>query len=207
VKKVIKIGLVSVFLVVIVTLIIALVISFKVVKQNTDKINANLNKKFQEIVRIPEIPPSYKGFYVTSYTWDMVTNQKEVTTVKFTHDTGFSRYQNKMIATLEMPQGADPSLFVKVMPAVVADEQALFSAQDLEHANLGPNDKIGYEKIELTRLSENSTQVIKITWQFDRSTLAKNSQDLYGKLDKFPQPILRSFYFVQKATILLLSGS
>ena len=203
-KKVIKIGLVSVFLVAIAVLIIALVISFKVVKQNTDKINANLNKKFQEIVRIPEIPPSYKGFYVTSYTWDMVTNQKEVTTVKFTHDTGFSRYQNKIIATLEMPQGADPSLFVKVMPAVVADEQALFSAQNLEDPKLGPNDTIGYSKIDLSMYNENSPQVTRISWEFDKNKLTRGNEQSYNKLNQYPEFLLRILYEIQRITLLFL---
>lgn len=207
-KKVIKFGLVSILLVAIAALIVALVISFKVVKRTTDTINKNLNKKFQEIVRIPEIvPPSQKSFVSTNYIWEMVTPAKEVTTVKFTHDTGFSKNQDKVNVTLEMQPGSDPSLFNKVLPAVVSDTQALSSVQDLEHPNLGPNDKIGYQKIELTPVERNSPQIAKITWQFDRSFFTKNYGELYERLDKFPQPILKFLYLLQKATITLLSGS
>ena len=182
--------------------------SFKVVKKTTDNINRDLNKKFQEIVRIPEIvSPSQKSFLSTTYVWEMVTPAKEVTAVRFIHETAFSKKQTKIIATLEMLPGSDPTLFNKVLPAVVSDTQALSSAQDLEHPNLGSNDKIGYEKIELTKVDSNSTQISKITWQFDRSYFTKNYPELYTKLDRFPEATLKCLYLVQKATILLLSAS
>lgn len=207
-KKIIKFGFVSFFLVAIVAFIVALVISFKVVKQTTDTVNKNLNKKFQEIVRIPKpVAPSYKSFELTTYSWEMETQEKEITTVTFTHDTGFSKKQDKILATLAMQPGGDPSLFNKVLPAVVSDTQAVLSVQDLEHANLGPNDQIGYQKIELTPVEGNAGQTAKITWQFDRSSLTKDYGELYRKLDKFPQPILKFLYLLQKATIALLSGS
>lgn len=207
-NKVIKISLFSLLLLAIILFVTTLVVSFKIVKKTTDNINKDLNKKFQEIVRIPEIvPPSQKSFSQTTYIWEMETPAKEVTTVKFTHNTGFSKKQAKVNATLEMQPGGDLSLFNKVLSAVVSDTQALSSAQDLEHPNLGSNDKIGYEKIELTKVDANSTQVSKITWQFDRSHFTKSYPELYGKLDKFPEAILKFLYLVQKATILLLSAS
>ncbi|OGD85961.1 hypothetical protein A2164_00435 [Candidatus Curtissbacteria bacterium RBG_13_35_7] len=204
-QKKILISLGIILIIFIVVFIYAFIISFKVVKQNTDKINADLKQQFQSIVRIPEvIPPSYKGFDKTVYLWEMETIENEVTTVIFTHDTGLSRYQDKIIATLKMPEGQDPSLFVKVMPAVVSDNQALQSAQNLEAQNLGPNKQIGYNGLKTYTISENSPQVTQIVWEFDKEKLTENSQKYYNKLYKYSEFTLKILYEIQSRTLLFL---
>ena len=202
-KVLISFAIILIFLISI--FIYAFIISFKVVKQNTDNINSKLKENFQNIVRIPDIPPSLRSFTKTVYTWEMITNEKEVTTVTFIHDTAFDRNKNKILATLEMPQGQDASLFVKVMPAVVSDAQALASSQDLEHTNLGSNEKIGYSKIELFTKDENSNQVTKIVWEFDKEKIIESSEEFYENLYKYGELSLRTLYTLQRTALIILS--
>lgn len=187
--------------------IVAEIISFRVVKKTTDQINKNLNKKFQQIVLIPAvIPPSYRGYYQTIYNWEMETPQNEVIRVFFTHDTGFSKSQNKITATLSMEPNADASLFNKVLPAVISDNQALSSAQHFENANLSANSEIGYQRIKLEPVEGDTTRMTRITWEFDKSQIAKGDDDLYSKLNSFPEPILTILYSLQQFTIGIFSG-
>ncbi|OGD81532.1 hypothetical protein A3A54_02340 [Candidatus Curtissbacteria bacterium RIFCSPLOWO2_01_FULL_39_62] len=204
-KGKILIGLGVILILLIILSIYAIINSFKVVKQNTDNINSKLKENFQNIVRIPDIPPSLRSFEKTVYTWEMITNEKEVTTVTFIHDTAFDRNKNKILATLEMPQGQDASLFVKVMPAVVSDAQALASSQDLEHTNLGSNEKIGYSKIELFTKDENSNQVTKIVWEFDKEKIIESSEEFYENLYKYGELSLRTLYTLQRTALIILS--
>ena len=206
-KKIILI-LTTVFLGSILLLIVAAeIISFKIFKKTTDQINKDLTKKFQQIVRIPDvISPSYKGFYETTYSWDMETPQKEIIKVIFTHNTGFSKSQNKITASVYMEPTGDASLFNKVLPAVVADSQALTSAQDQEHANLGPNNQIGYNKLNLEPVSGDFTKVTKLTWEFDKDNLTVAEADLYKKLYRFPESVLKILYTLQQITISLFAA-
>jgi len=199
VKGKILIGLGVILILLIILSIYAIINSFKVVKQNTDNINSKLKENFQNIVRIPDIPPSLRSFEKTVYTWEMITNEKEVTTVTFIHDTAFDRNKNKIL------QGQDASLFVKVMPAVVSDAQALASSQDLEHTNLGSNEKIGYSKIELFTKDENSNQVTKIVWEFDKEKIIESSEEFYENLYKYGELSLRTLYTLQRTALIILS--
>ncbi len=188
--------------------IIAEIISFRLVKKTTDQINLDLNKKFQQIVRIPAVvPPSFRGFYQTTYSWEMETPQKEVIKVIFTHDTGFSKSQSTIVATLSMEPGADASLFNKVLPAVVSDSQALSSAQDFEHPNLSANNQIGYKKLSLDHSASDASKVTQITWEFDKSQLTEGDEVLYNKLERIPQPVLKLLYSFKELTIKAFSGN
>jgi hypothetical protein len=206
-KKTLLLSLATLVLFLLLVVITAEIISFKVIKKTTDQINKDLNKQFQQLVLIPEvIPPSYRGFYQTTYNWEMETPQNEVIKVVFTHDTGFPRSQNKITATLSMEPGADASLFNKVLPAVIADKQALLSAQDYEHANLSANDQIGYVKLTLEPVKGDNTKVTKITWEFEKGKLTKNEEDLYGKFKTYPEPLLKMLYSLQQFTMGIFSG-
>ena len=139
------------------------------------------------------------------YSWEMETNQNEVTTIFFRHDTGFSRFQNKIVATLEMDQVGDPSLFNKVLPAVIADKQALFSAQNLDKPKLEANKNIGYNNLELYAYSGNSQQVSKINWEFDKEDITKDSLVLYNKLYNYPEWLIKALYTFQHTILAVLS--
>lgn len=197
-------GIISVLL--IITFIVALIISFKLVKQTTDNINVDLKDKLGVVVRMPkEARPTYRGFTTTIYTWEMETNQNEVTTIIFKHDTGFSRTQNKIKATLQMDQSGDPSLFNKVLPAVIADKQSLTSAQNIEHPNLDANPEVGYGKLQLYAYQGNSQQVSEIDWEFDKSVIGKNSLEFYNKLNEYPEWLIEWLYWLQHTTLTLLA--
>ncbi len=177
------------------------------VKKTTDQINNGLNKQFQQLVLIPQVvPPSHRGFYQTTYNWEMETPQNEVIKVIFIHDTGFSKSQKTITASLTLEPNADASLFNKVLPAVISDNQALSSAQHFEDANLSANSEIGYKKISLEPVEGDSTRMTKITWEFDKTEIAKGDEDLYNKLNKFPEPFLKILYNIQQFTIGIFSG-
>src|SRR3989344_3824779 len=200
-KKIVLFTLGSIFLIFITIIIFAFILSFKVVKQNTDKINEGLKKEFAQIVRIPDVVgPNFKSLGKVSYKWDMITNENEVTPVEFIHDTAIARNQNKIIAMLQMPQNADPSIFHKVIPAVVSDTRTVLAIEDPEDANLGPNEQIGYNGVELNHSS--SGKVIEIVWEFNKEKLVKGSQVYYDKLYEYPEWLVKNLYTIQQSTLL-----
>lgn len=183
-----------------------IIVSFTVVKPTTKSINQKLSEHFAKIVRIPKgiLPPNI-GFDSTSYFWEMETIEKEVTGVKFTYNPAFSKDQTVILATLEMPEGGDASIFNKVLPAVVADRQSLNSALDVEKANLSANQDAGYSKINLSVKPE-TKQTIKITWEYEKSTLGNDLSQDYAKLAKYPKSLLSIFYGLPHLIIGLLGG-
>ena len=183
-----------------------IVISFTVVKPTTKAINQKLVEHFAKIVRIPQgiLPPNV-GFDLTSYSWEMETIEKEVTGVKFSYNPVFVRSQNVILATLEMPEGGDVSIFNKVLPAVVADKQSVDSAINVEKANLSANQDAGYSKINLSVKPE-TKQTVKITWEYDKSKLGNDLSQDYAKLAKYPPSLLGIFYGLPHLIIGLLGG-
>lgn len=190
---------------IIAVLIVTIIVSFKVVKQTTDKINLALKQDLQKIVRIPQvIPPETKSFDKTTYIWEMETKEGEITKVKFTHDTAFSKKTEKINATLEMEPNSDPSIFNKVLPAVIAEPQTIISIVDPARANLSANGEAGYKKIEL--LANDASQVVKINWEFNKNVFVEKRSDLYSKIYSFPDPLLVLLYKLQRGILLLFSA-
>ena len=205
-KKKLLISAGAIVVVFLATFIFAVIISFKVVKQSTDKINFSLNNQLQKIVRIPApIPPETKSFDSTTYIWEMETNEGEITKVRFTHDTAFDKNSQYFIATLEMGDGQDPSLFNKVLPAVISDKQAIISITDPKRLNLGKNEQIGYEKINLYDIEGREGQISKVIWQLDKSKILAENSQLYEKIYKYPPYLLKILYALQRFIITLFS--
>ena len=207
VKKAIIISVVSIAVFLIVAVVAAVVISFTQVKPTVENINQKLSQQvLAKVVRIPEmIAPPIRGFDEVIYFWEMETIEKEVTGVKFRYTPAFAKNQNTIEATLEMPEGADPSIFNKVLPAIITDSQSLNSANEIEKANLSPNEIAGYEKIKLA-VKPQTKQTILITWEFSKSKLPKDVADEYSKLAKYPLPVLKILYGLPHFVFGLLSG-
>ena len=205
-KKFLLIAAGVIILIVFIVFIVALIYSFKFAKQTTDLINEDLKNKFGVVVRIPkDARPTHRNFSTTVYSWEMETNQNEVTTVIFKHDTGFANSQNKIGASLEMDQVGDSSLFNKVLPAVISDKQSLYSGQHRDSPNLEPNPDVGYKQINIYAYTGNTQHVSKIAWVFDRSYIGRDSLPLYAKLQKYPQWLVRALYRLQSFTLKVLS--
>ncbi len=188
------------------TITTAIVISFKEIKPTIDSINSDLAKKFSQIVIIPDaIPGPARSLNETSYSWEMETPQKEVTAVRFSFTPAFFKNQNEITATLEAPENSDLSIFNKVMPAVVSDQQALTSAQDPLKANLSANSEIGYKELKIEANSKNN-QTAKITWKFDKSTLASEILRKYQKINKYPDWLFKILYGVPQVVISLFKS-
>ena len=135
----------------------------------------------------------------------METPQKEVSKVVFTHDTGFSKSQNVIKATISMEENADPSVFNKVLPAVVGDVQALTSAQNQKEASLGANSSIGYNKLELVPVTGDPTKVTRISWEFEKDKLIGKDDIQYQKLYSLPEPLAKFLFSLQQFTIGIFS--
>lgn len=203
-KKNLLITLAIALIVLLAVFILAIIFSFKVVKQTTDKINFALKDNFKTIVTIPkEIPPENKSFTETTYIWDMETPAGEVTGVKFTHDTAFAKGTNQVTASLEMA-GTDPGLFAKVLPAIIVDKQSQDAALDPQRRNLNANTQAGYQKIEVFT-PPNTDHVTKITWYFDKNYFVNKNEGLYQKLYKYPTTILSSLYKLQRSILTIFS--
>jgi hypothetical protein len=184
----------------------AIYTSFVVVKPTTQMINDKLaSTVFSKIVRIPQgIPrPSY-DFAQTGYFWEMETNSKEVTGVHFNFTPAFGSNDNDIIVTLEMPENSDPSIFTKVLPAVISDEQTLKSSVDPLKQNLNGNKNAGYEKIALIKDNKNN-QTIKIIWKYSKGNLPEEIKKLYSKLN-YPQTVLKTFYKIPDFLLSLARG-
>jgi hypothetical protein len=151
------------------------------------------------------IAPPIRGFDEIIYFWEMETIEKEVTSVKFRYTPSFAKNQNIIEATLEMPEGSDPSLFNKVLPAIITDSQSLNSTSNIEKANLSGNEKAGYEKIKLA-IKPETKQTILITWEFTKAKLPQDLKGEYSKLATYPLPILKILYGLPNLVFGLLSG-
>ena len=134
----------------------------------------------------------------------METPQGEVATVRVNQSTAFGYDLDKIILSVEREVGGDPSIFDKVLPAVVADEQALKSAQNPIDQNLGPNEKYGYNSITIEY--SDTQKPIKIAWEFDKAKTGDNLLREYEKLNKIPPSLLKTSYTIYSTVILLLSG-
>lgn len=180
-------------------------VSFRTVRPTTLTMNKNLTQNFTKIVRIPENLPPMLTFEETAYTWEMETLEKEITGVKFTYTTGFSKNENKITAVLEMAENGDPSLFNKVLPAVISDNQSLESALNPEKANLSANTNVGYTSLQLF-INPTSGQTVKITWEFEKSTLGDNINKNYSRLAKYPTSVLKLLYGIPSLVVDLFKG-
>ena len=204
-KKILVISAGGIFALFIILIIAAVILSFAVVKPTTEKINQKLQEKFDRVVHVPVgiQPPNY-SFDETSFFWEMETIEKEVTGIKFRFNTGFSQNQEKLEVILEMPEGNDPSIFNKVLPAIIGDKQSLDSAKDVEKANLSANEKAGYSQIKILTLP-NSKQTTKISWEFEKRNSGEDLSSLYSKLD-YPEPLLKFLYGLPHLILGLLSA-
>lgn len=204
-KKRLVIALGIVFFLVFVV-IISLVLAFSVIKPTTDTINKKLAQKLAKVIKIPEIvPPESKNFNETTYFWEMETREGEVIGVRFRHDTGFVKGKDQIEAVLEIPPDGDPSIFNKVMPAIISDSQSLTSAQDIEKANFSANQEKGYSSLQLF-IKPQTKQTNRIVWTFDKKSLTADFDKDYQKLTGLPYFVLKNLYLLQK-TIFDLMGA
>jgi hypothetical protein len=206
VKKKLLIAAVVAILILIFLLVATIISSFTVVKPTTQSIDQKLAQKMASIVRIPQgIPLPSHDFEETVYFWEMETLEKEVIGVRFKYQTGFSKNEDKIEAVLEMPEKGDPSIFNKVLSAVIADRQSLEAAQDPQKANLSVNQSVGYQQIRLAVKPE-TKQTIKIIWDFDKTSLGEDLHRDYLKLERFPTFLLKILYGLPNLIIGLFSG-
>lgn len=183
----------------------AIYTSFSTVKPTTESINKNLLSVFGKIVRIPEVIPPSLDFSKVSYLWEMETLDKEVIEVRFSYTPAYTSQDQEITAVLEMTEKGDPSIFDKVLPALVADDQSLITARDPQRANFGPNGKAGYSKLEIAKDSRGD-KTIKLSWIYQKEKLDENLKKDYRKIEQLPVSLLRILYAVPGFLVSLVSG-
>lgn len=204
-KKEILITSVTLLVLLIAVFAWAIYTSFSTVKPTTESISKNLLITFGKIVRIPDaIPPSLDYSQVT-YLWEMETLDKEVIEVRFTYTPSYLSSDREIVAFLEMTEKGDPSIFDKVLPALVADDQSLNTARDPQKANFGANEKAGYSKLEIAKDSRGD-KTIKLSWIYQKEKLDENLKKDYRKIEQLPEPLLRILYAVPGFLVSLVSG-
>ena len=204
-KRFLIISSIATLIFVAVILITAIVFSFVVIKPTVESINKNLASEFSKVVAIPTQVTSLSQFFdETTYKWEMETPEKEIVGVIFKHTTGFSKDQNLVQATLTVPEGGDISLFSKVLPAIIVDRQSLYSAENPQKANLEANQEALYNSIAISTNAAGQTK--KITWTYDKANFNSNLLNLYSKLKKFPEPILRILFSLLITTLNILGS-
>lgn len=204
-KKVLLIT-VGFLILIIFLLIVAVVYSFSTIKPATQAINEELAQYFSKVIYIPKgIPPPIQDFNETIYFWEMETPDKEVVGIRLKYDTALTKDQKTIRLTLEKEEKGDPSIFNKVLPAVIADKQSLDSARDPQKANLSGNPDAGYNNIKLSVLPQ-SGQTVQVVWEFEKSKLEDNLVSKYNKLTRVPEPLLRFLYTLPHFILSLFSA-
>lgn len=205
-KKTLIIGAATCVISVIALLITVVFISFSQIKPITESINRNLAQNFAKIVYIPKgiTPPAFT-FDETAYFWEMETPQNEVIGIHLKYQTGFTKNQESIEVTLEMPEKGDPSIFTKVLPAVITDKKSLTSAVDPQKADLSANEKAGYNNLKLIQ-TPTTSQTIKIIWNFPKTAFGEETAKLYQQLTKYPEFVLRLLYGIPNLTFSLLGA-
>ena len=185
----------------------AIVIGFSQVKPTTELINKKLaHEAFAKTLIIPEqIPPPSMDINETIYFWEMVTREDEVIGIRVKYTPAFSKEDSTIKLVMEMPEKGDPSIFTKVLPAIVVDEKSLNSAREPEKADLSQNKEAGYKSLNLS-VTPNTQQTVRMEWEFNKNELEQDIQEEYKKLEKYPKPILGFIYSLPGFTLKLFGA-
>lgn len=182
------------------------ILSFTFFKKNSDELIRSQRDKLLTIVNVPNaVPPSNPTFDSITYTWEMETTQKEVATVNVLQTTGLNRSENKILVVLEKAPAGDPSVFDKVLPAVIADSEVLEAAFSREKLTSLESGQTGFNRVAIER-DASGDKVIKITWEFDKEEFGTESRAIYDKLQSLPPAVVTTLYAVQSIVIAAFSG-
>jgi len=186
-------------------IIIAVTLSFTLLKKNTDNLIKAQRDKLLTIINVPNaVPPSNPTFNSVTYTWEMETMQKEVTGVNILQTTGLERADEKIIVVLEKSAGGDASIFDKVLPAVIKDTQVLNAAYSPEKITHLENGKTGFKSVTIQR--DNSDKIAKITWEFNKKEFGENADAYYDKINSMPESAIKILYNIQNIIISAFSA-
>lgn len=185
--------------------ILVIIASYSIVKPQTTQLNLDLGQKFSKIIAIPEkIHAPQFGYNQTIYRWEMETPQNEHVDIDLTYNPAFSKNEDTIVLTLDSPQGSDPSIYRKVLPALIVDTQSLSAAQDTAHANLNANKDIGYSKINLTL--DKAGQTTKISWEFKKANLGDKIQNDYNNIYKIPNALFKILFPIPNIIVDIFKG-
>ena len=160
-------------------------------KPNSRIITQELNLQLKKIVNIPEGLSTGTSYDKNSFTWEMITPEKEVVGVNFDYDPAYPKYKDKVAASLEMAEGGDPAIFDKALPALVADENSLRVVMGSGGSESSTAAGLKYSRINVVH--DSSGRVIKVIWDISKSSLKENRVD-YSSLSNFPDFALRHLY-------------
>ncbi|MEX2028647.1 MAG: hypothetical protein WD988_04085 [Candidatus Curtissbacteria bacterium] len=205
-KKIIIFSLAGLILAAIAFFAWATYISFKVVKPTTVSINTKLQNHLSSVVKVPEgIPYPSNGFDEVSYTWEMETLSNEVSAINYKYTPAYQKSQKAIEVSLYMPENGDPSIFTKVLPAIIFDEQSVKATEDPLKANTNGNSDAGYSQIILST-SPKTGKTTSISWIFKKEDLPKELKEDYAKLNQYPDTLVSILYKIPSFLVSLVAG-
>lgn len=205
-KKVVILPILGAVILFIVLIAFSVYLAFAKVKPATDAINRDIQRDIARVVEVPkEVGLPSQDFEITTYNWQMETPAKEITPVSFSFTPAFSKNSNKIVATLSMPEGGDPSIFNKVLEGIIIDKQSQAAAKDPLKASLEASGGAVFSKVALA-ISQKSQQTIGITWEFEKKNLSTDLNNEYKKLNIYPEPVLKFLYSLRGFVIDLFKG-
>ena len=183
------------------SLLIAQSFKAKPIFKNIDQ---KLKENVKRVVYIPDgINPPAKTFETSTYEWEMETPAGEVSRVRLSYPNAYTKNDQELKVTFELPEGGDASIFDKVLPAVVADSHSLVTALDPQKAS--EKTQASYTSVNFVRL-KTTDQTTKIIWVFPKQNLTKDLQEDYQKLAKYPTSLVKLFYNIPGLLIKLAAG-
>lgn len=204
-KKIILV-LGPIILIIILVIAWGIYVSFTSIKPTTEEIDKDLEAYFSKTFQIPSsIPRPSRDLESVKYQWEMETLSKEISAVELTYTPSFFKDEETITANLKMTQNGDPSLFIKVLPAIITDPQSIKTAQDPQKGDYNPNPQAGYHKLEVA-LDPKNNQTIEIKWDYEKDKLPSEIKSKYQKLEKYPKPLLKIFYAIPGFLINLARG-
>ncbi|MBI4037919.1 hypothetical protein HY382_02650 [Candidatus Curtissbacteria bacterium] len=198
-----------IFAILVVTSVLLLIftcvyLSYKFVRPQIKAFNLSLEDEFTKVVNIPrESARLSLSFNDVNYFWEMETTQNEVVGVIFRYNPDYLGESKEIVAKMEMAEGADASIFNKVLPALIIDPESLAYAQDkikeISSVSLNKN----YKDITVERNENN--QATSVYWTFERIKIVDDSKP-YSKLNNYPKTLLKILYEIPNTIVGLFAG-
>ncbi len=171
--------------------IFSTIISFRFVKPKTRIITNELNLQLKRLINIPDGLNAGTSYNNNNFSWEMETPRKEIVKVNFNYDPAYPKYKDKITNSLEMEEGGDPTVFNKVLPAIIRDDNLLEVIKESANTKSCRKEGLAYSGISL--VCDNSGRVIKILWKIDKSSLKDRGVD-YSLLSPIPDFALERLY-------------
>lgn len=175
-----------------ITLIVFVIIGFKIIKPTKYDINVGLLTIFGQIINIPPGTAVVDAtFKKTSLSWKVDTGDKEKARISFEFTPAFTRGEDNIEASIKMPDSDDPAIFKKAFRSVISDEQLFEAANAVSKSSRKIVNLPTIGETEVSASTDSSGRITAINWKFKKTQLSQKIQEKYSKLSVYPGWLLR----------------